>query len=189
MSGKGGKVNWRLYQGSKARFCPPATWRTGAYWFDGKERQLRQQHVLLRDTPETGWAGLQTRPRSRTNMRTKKWFGAQNYQGSERKLYSALEAAPGGNELIQKFALRRPGRGKKVWESTEKIDVPRRSAIRRTTTWVIATDPIHPRLATMAIRADKLIGELIRAAEAQAGAGSVIVVLTADHGVLAGFRR
>jgi arylsulfatase A-like enzyme len=35
----------------------------------------------------------------------------------------------------------------------------------------------------MAIRVDKLIGELIRAAEAQAGAGNVLVVLTADHGV------
>jgi arylsulfatase A-like enzyme len=35
----------------------------------------------------------------------------------------------------------------------------------------------------MALRVDKLVGELIRAAEAQAGAGRVLVVLTADHGV------
>ena len=35
----------------------------------------------------------------------------------------------------------------------------------------------------MAIRVDKLIGELIRAAEAQAGAGQRARVLTADHGV------
>ena len=35
----------------------------------------------------------------------------------------------------------------------------------------------------MAIRVDKLIGELMRAAEAQVGAGRVLVVLTADHGV------
>jgi arylsulfatase A-like enzyme len=35
----------------------------------------------------------------------------------------------------------------------------------------------------MALRVDKLVGELIRAAEAQAGVGRVLVVLTADHGV------
>jgi arylsulfatase A-like enzyme len=35
----------------------------------------------------------------------------------------------------------------------------------------------------MAIRVDKLIGDLIHAAEAQAGVGQVIAVLTADHGV------
>jgi arylsulfatase A-like enzyme len=35
----------------------------------------------------------------------------------------------------------------------------------------------------MALRVDKLIGELLRAAEAQAGPGNVLAVLTADHGV------
>jgi len=35
----------------------------------------------------------------------------------------------------------------------------------------------------MALRVDKLVGDLIRAAEAQAGVGRVLVVLTADHGV------
>jgi arylsulfatase A-like enzyme len=33
------------------------------------------------------------------------------------------------------------------------------------------------------LRVDKLIGDLIRAAEAQAGVGRVLVVMTADHGV------
>jgi len=35
----------------------------------------------------------------------------------------------------------------------------------------------------MSLRVDKLVGELIHAAEAQAGVGRVLVVLTADHGV------
>ena len=35
----------------------------------------------------------------------------------------------------------------------------------------------------MAVRVDKLIGDLLRAAETQAGAGRVLAVLTADHGV------
>jgi hypothetical protein len=35
----------------------------------------------------------------------------------------------------------------------------------------------------MALRVDKLVGDLIHAAEAQAGVGRVLVVLTADHGV------
>jgi arylsulfatase A-like enzyme len=43
--------------------------------------------------------------------------------------------------------------------------------------------PDAPEVRDMAIRVDKLIGELMRAADAQAGAGRVLYVLTADHGV------
>src|SRR5204863_146686 len=35
----------------------------------------------------------------------------------------------------------------------------------------------------MAVRVDKLVGALLQAAEARAGAGNVLAVLTADHGV------
>ncbi|MEO8053225.1 MAG: alkaline phosphatase family protein, partial [Acidobacteriota bacterium] len=43
--------------------------------------------------------------------------------------------------------------------------------------------PDSPEVHDMALRVDKLLGELLRAAEAQAGAGNVLAVLTADHGV------
>jgi arylsulfatase A-like enzyme len=43
--------------------------------------------------------------------------------------------------------------------------------------------PDSPEVRDMAIRVDKLIGDLMRAVEAQVGAGRMLVVLTADHGV------
>jgi arylsulfatase A-like enzyme len=43
--------------------------------------------------------------------------------------------------------------------------------------------PDAPEVRDMAIRVDQLMGELMRSAEAQAGPGNVLVVLTADHGV------
>ena len=46
-----------------------------------------------------------------------------------------------------------------------------------------ALGPDAPEVRDMAARVDKLIGELMRAAEAQAGAGNVLFVFTADHGV------
>lgn len=43
--------------------------------------------------------------------------------------------------------------------------------------------PDAPEVRDMALRVDKLIGELLAAAELQVGTGQVLTVLTADHGV------
>ena len=43
--------------------------------------------------------------------------------------------------------------------------------------------PDAPEVRDMSIRTDRLLGKLMRAIEAKAGAGNVLFVLTADHGV------
>jgi len=96
------------------------------------------------------------------------------------RLYQEMEATPYGNELIQQFALRALAAEK--LGATAKTDL--------LTLSYSANDyvghrygPDSPEVHDMALRVDKLVGELLQAAEAQAGAGNVLAVLTADHGV------
>jgi arylsulfatase A-like enzyme len=95
-------------------------------------------------------------------------------------LYEALDASPYGNELVEQFALSALA-DEKLGE-TGKIDLLTVSFSSNDYVGH-ALGPDAPEVRDMAIRADKLIGELMRAAEAQCGAGNVLVVLTADHGV------
>jgi arylsulfatase A-like enzyme len=96
------------------------------------------------------------------------------------KLYDGIESTPYGNELIEQFALRALAAEK--LGAGGKIDV---LAVSYSANDYVGhrVGPDSPEVRDMAIRVDKLIGELLRAAEAQAGAGQVIAVLTADHGV------
>jgi arylsulfatase A-like enzyme len=95
-------------------------------------------------------------------------------------LYEQLEATPYGNELIEQFAARalqaeKLGMGGKV--DLLAVSFSSNDYVGH------RVGPDAPEVRDMAIRVDKLIGDLIRAAEMQAGAGDVLVVLTADHGV------
>ena len=92
----------------------------------------------------------------------------------------ALDATPYGNELILQFAEKaivaeKLGTGPKM----DLLTVSFSSNDYVGHALGAESDESHD----MALRVDKLVGELIRAAEAQAGVGRVLVVLTADHGV------
>jgi arylsulfatase A-like enzyme len=95
-------------------------------------------------------------------------------------LYNQIEASPYGNELINQFALRALAAEK--LGTSAKIDV---LAVSYSSNDYVGHNvgPDAPQVRDMSIRVDALIGELLRAAEAQAGAGNVVTVLTADHGV------
>jgi arylsulfatase A-like enzyme len=95
-------------------------------------------------------------------------------------LNSAIEATPFSNDLIQKFALR--ALAAETLGTGPKVDL--------LTVSYSGNDyvghrygPDSAEVHDAARRVDQLIGDLIQAAEAQVGAGNVLVVLTADHGV------
>jgi arylsulfatase A-like enzyme len=99
---------------------------------------------------------------------------------TDAKFYAALDATPFGNELILQFAEKamvaeKLGAGSKVDLLT--VSFSSNDYVGH------ALGPDSEEVHDMALRVDKLVGELIRAAEAQAGVGRVLVVLTADHGV------
>jgi hypothetical protein len=176
MSGKGGKVIGVSIK-DRSAILPAGHMADGAYWFDGKTGNFVSSTYYFSDLP--GWAKDFNQSRPADKYAGKEWMGHKMPEAGV-KLYDGIEATPYGNELIELFALRALAAEK--LGANGKIDV---LAVSYSANDYVGhrEGPDSPEVRDMAIRVDKLIGELIHAAEAQAGVGQVIAVLTADHGV------
>jgi hypothetical protein len=176
MSGKGGKVIGVSIK-DRSAILPAGHMADGAYWFDGKTGNFVSSTYYFSELP--GWAKDFNQSRPADKYAGKEWMGHKMPEAGV-KLYDGIEATPYGNELIEQFALRALAAEK--LGANGKIDV---LAVSYSANDYVGhrEGPDSPEVRDMAIRVDKLIGDLIHAAEAQAGVGQVIAVLTADHGV------
>ncbi|MGH9558943.1 MAG: alkaline phosphatase family protein [Bryobacteraceae bacterium] len=176
MSGKGGKVIGISIK-DRAAILPSGHMADAAYWFDGNSGNFVSSTYYFADLP--AWVKEFDRSHPADKYAGDDWMG-HKMPAAGNPLYQAVDAAPYGNELIEQFALRALS-AEKLGEG-DKIDLL--TVSYSSNDYVGHRDgPDSPEVRDMAIRVDKLIGELIRACEAQAGAGRVLVVLTADHGV------
>lgn len=177
MSGKGGKVIGISIK-DRAAILPSGHMADGAFWFDGGSGNFVSSTYYFPNLPKWVADFNQTRPADKFAGAV--WMGRKMPATAGPALYSGLEATPYGNELIQQLALRALAEEK--LGAGAKIDL---LAVSYSANDYVghALGPDAPEVRDMSIRADTLIGELMRAAEAQAGAGNVLVVFTADHGV------
>jgi len=171
MSAKGGKVIGVSIK-DRSAILPSGHMADGAYWFDGKTGSFVSSNYYFDALPK--WVGEFNGAHPADKYLAKEWMGKKFAN------YSALDASPWGNELILQFA------EKAITE--EKLGAGPKTdllAVSFSSNDYVghAMGPDSEEVHDMALRVDKLVGELIRAAEAQAGAGRVLVVLTADHGV------
>ncbi len=177
MSGKGGKVVGVSIK-DRAAILPSGHMADGAYWFDGKTGNFVSSTFYFDALPE--WVSQFNASRPADKYAGKAWMGKTMAAAPDAKFYAALDATPFGNELILQFAEKamvaeKLGAGSKVDLLT--VSFSANDYVGH------ALGPDSEEAHDMALRVDKLVGELIRAAEAQAGVGRVLVVLTADHGV------
>jgi predicted AlkP superfamily pyrophosphatase or phosphodiesterase len=177
MSGKGGKVVGVSIK-DRAAILPSGHMADGAYWFDGKTGNFVSSTFYFASLPE--WVSQFNGSRPADKYTGQTWMGKTMAATPDAKFYAALDATPYGNELILQFA-EKAIVAEKLGTSA-KMDL--------LTVSFSSNDYVGHALGAeseeahdMALRVDKLVGELIRAAEAQAGVGRVLVVLTADHGV------
>ena len=177
MSGKGGKVVGVSIK-DRAAILPSGHMADGAYWFDGKTGNFVSSTFYFASLP--GWVSQFNASRPADKYAGQTWMGKTMAATHDAKFYAALDATPYGNELILQFA------EKAI--VAEKLGMG--SKMDLLTVSFSSNDYVGHALGAeseeshdMALRVDKLVGELIRAAEAQAGVGRVLVVLTADHGV------
>lgn len=176
MSGKGGKVISVSIK-DRSAILPGGHMADGAFWFDPRSGNFVSSSYYFAELPK--WTTDLNATRPADKFAAKEWMGHKMPTVGV-PLYDAIEATPYGNELIQEGALRaltaeKLGMG-------PKIDL---LAVSYSANDYVGHryGPDAPEARDMAIRVDKLVGELIRAAEAQVGAGRVLAVLTADHGV------
>ena len=177
MSGKGGKVVGVSIK-DRAAILPAGHMADGAYWFDGKTGNFVSSTYYFNALPE--WVTQFNAARPADKYAGKVWMSKTMDAAPDAKFYAALDATPFGNELILQFAEKailseKLGTGPKADLLT--VSFSSNDYVGH------ALGPDSEEVHDMALRVDKLVGELIRAAEAQAGVGRVLVVLTADHGV------
>ena len=100
--------------------------------------------------------------------------------GGDVRYCGSLEASPFGNEMIEQFAEHALDAEKLGQHSGTDI-----LAVSFSSNDYVghAVGPDDPSIRDISIRTDRLLGRLLERAEQQAGAGNVLVVLTADHGV------
>ena len=176
-SGKGGKVIGISIK-DRAAILPSGHSADGAYWFDSGSGNFVSSTYYFAALPT--WVADTNQHRPGDKYAGREWM-THKMPAAGPGLYLEMEATPYGNELIQQFALRALT-AEKLGATTGKVDL--------LTVSYSANDyvghrygPDSPEVHDMALRVDKLVGELLQAAEAQAGAGNVLAVLTADHGV------
>lgn len=177
MSGKGGKVIGVSIK-DRSAILPSGHMADGAYWFDGKTGNFVSSSYYFDALPK--WVAEFNGTRAADKYVGKQWMGKTMAAAPDAKFYAALDATPYGNELILQFAEKalvaeKLGAGPKI--DLLAVSFSANDYVGH------ALGPDSDEAHDMALRVDKLVGELIRAAEAQAGVGRVLVVLTADHGV------
>jgi hypothetical protein len=175
-SGKGGKVIGISIK-DRSAILPSGHTADAAYWFDSGTGSFVSSTYYFNALPP--WVTDINRSHPGDKYAGQEWL-KHKLPDAGRPLYSELEATPYGNELIQQFALRALG--------AEKLGAGHQTDVL--TVSYSANDyvghrygPDSEEVHDMAVRVDKLVGALLQAAEARAGAGNVLAVLTADHGV------
>jgi predicted AlkP superfamily pyrophosphatase or phosphodiesterase len=175
-SGKGGKVIG-VSMKDRAAILPAGSSADGAYWFDAVTGNFVSSTYYFESLPT--WVTQFNDGRPSDEFAEKEWL-KHKMPPPGPALNSAIEATPFANELIHKFAVHaltaeKLGTGPKIDVLTVSYSGNDYVGHRY--------GPDSEEVHDAARRVDTLVGDLIQAAESQAGAGNVLVVLTADHGV------
>jgi predicted AlkP superfamily pyrophosphatase or phosphodiesterase len=179
MSGKGGKVIGISIK-DRSAILPVGRMADAAYWFDDASGNFVSSSYFFPTNELPAWVSELNKSRPGDKFAGVEWMGHKAPTSAGRSLYAELASTPWGNELIQKATLGALAAEK--LGTSEKVDL---LAVSYSSNDYVGHryGPDSPEVRDMAIRVDKLIGELLAAAELQVGAGRVLVALTADHGV------
>jgi hypothetical protein len=179
ISGKGGKVIGVSIK-DRSAILPAGHMADAAFWLDSRSGNFVTSTYYLPTGELPAWLSEWNRSRPADAYKGQQWMGHKVPSQIGAGYYNELAYGPWGNELIQACALKALA-GEKLGAGA-KIDL---LAVSYSSNDYAGHryGPDSPEVHDMALRVDKLVGSLISAAEAQAGAGRVLVVLTADHGV------
>ncbi len=173
----------------RSAILPAGHMADGAYWFDGNTNHWVTSSYYMKDLP--AWVKDINASGPAAKFLGQKWFslGAPNgkplctmVNGEDGIPYcGSLEATPWGNELIESFAERalvaedlghHPG--------TDILAVSFSSNDYVGHAW----GPDSEQVRDVTLRTDQLLGTFLNYVEQRVGRGNLLVVLTADHGVV-----
>jgi predicted AlkP superfamily pyrophosphatase or phosphodiesterase len=172
----------------RAAILPAGHAANAAYWFEHESGQFVTSTYYMKDLP--AWVQAFNQSDAAKRYVSAKWMPADGATGAQpfrmlpavlgKPYYEAMIGTPYGNEMLEAFA-----------EDTLKEErLGRRSGTDVLTVSFSSNDllghqvgPDAPEVRDMCIQTDRVLGRLLRAVEAEAGAGNYVVVFTSDHGV------
>ena len=173
----------------RSSILPAGHMADAAYWFDNDSNHFVSSTYYMKELPAWVKAIDDAHPAA-------KYLGAEWHAldakpgdqpfctlvgGTEIRYCGTLEATPWGNELLEEFAenaIANERLGQHDGTDLLTLSLSSNDYVGH------AVGPDAPEVRDISIRTDRLIGKLLDLLDAQVGRGNVLVVLTADHGVV-----
>ena len=161
----------------RASILPAGHMADAAYWFDPQSGNFVSSTFYFPELP--AWVRDFNASRPGDQYKEQTWLNHKMPAGGT-ELYNAIEASPFGNDMLERFAERAMTAEQLGSDSTVDILAVSFSA----TDYVgHSNGPFSAEEHETVIQTDRILKRLLDFAERQAGAGNVLVVMTADHGV------
>jgi Type I phosphodiesterase / nucleotide pyrophosphatase len=163
----------------RAAILPAGHAANAAYWFEHESGQFVSSDYYMPALP--AWVQAFNKSDGANKYASMKWGTYRTLPSVLGKpYYEAMIATPYGNDMLEAFAE----------EALKEEHLGRHSGTDVLTVSFSSNDllghqvgPDAPEVRDMCIQTDRVLGRLLRAVEAEAGAGNYVVVFTSDHGV------
>jgi predicted AlkP superfamily pyrophosphatase or phosphodiesterase len=172
----------------RAAILPAGHAAKAAYWFEQESGQFVSSTYYMPELP--AWVQAFNKSGAAGKYASSKWMPEDGAAGAApfkilpsvpgKPYYEAMIATPYGNDMLEAF----------TEEALKEEHLGRHSGTDVLTVSFSSNDllghqvgPDAPEVRDMCIQTDRVLGRLLRAVEAEAGAGNYLVVFTSDHGV------
>ena len=166
---------------ARSAILPSGHRATGAFWFDDASGSFITSTYYSPDLP--AWVKEFNDRKLPAQYVDRKWDGFDKWDfhsQNDKRPYDKLPASPWGNELVELIAERAI-----ISEQLGQRDSTDLLTVSFSSNDYVghAVGPDAPEVRDMAIRVDKLLGQLFKVIGDKVGLDKTLVVLSADHGV------
>lgn len=160
----------------RSAILPSGHMADGAYWFDPRSGNFVSSTYYFAELPE--WVTAYNASRPADAFRGAHWLN--HTLPSDTSVYAAMEGSPFGNDLVETFAERAIQA-----EKLGQRNVTDLLAVSFSANDYVghASGPDSPEVKEISIQTDRVFGKFFAFLDAAVGAGNVLVIMTADHGV------
>jgi arylsulfatase A-like enzyme len=163
----------------RAAILPAGHAANAAYWFEHESGQFVTSDYYMKVLP--AWVQAFNKSDAANKYASMKWAPYRTLPSVLGKpYYEAMIATPYGNDMLEAFAeeaLKEEHLGRHSGTDVLAVSFSSNDLLGH------QVGPDAPEVRDMCIQTDRVLGRLLRAVEAEAGAGNYVVVFTSDHGV------
>jgi predicted AlkP superfamily pyrophosphatase or phosphodiesterase len=163
----------------RAAILPAGHAANAAYWFESESGQFVTSTYYMQALP--AWVQAFNKSDAASKYASMKWESYRTLPSVLGKpYYEAMIATPYGNDVLEAFAeeaLKQEHLGRHSGTDVLAVSFSSNDLLGH------QVGPDAPEVRDMCIQTDRVLGRLLRAVEAAAGAGNYVVVFTSDHGV------